>query len=1478
MEPNQPSDTEASSRQIENDKVFRKFFYNHSTQGVPGRAIEVEGCDEHQGPLADQATVILEETPSFKMIAEFRDIKAGHYTVQWRLKTLENFCIPNGLFFAADIFYDDETETSRPFGDIFQYNGLTSLGTITAEVNSFGSYIYFVENGRQYHMELAESIIVRPSIGNARLRFSLSGNRSPGGLGYFGLEFIHVEIKPTAVESEIGNDTVIVERWIAPKSTLDHMQRHTPVLMDGEQVPPITRLAWSNGGTFLASLALAQNIAYITVWDMGRVGDHAYPPQDITDLCHHAGKAIKHDGIGELSIGLAVSESGEQVAIYQEPRIEEWTERSSLKSALQFQLLHLHPPTFIVDIPETAGSRENSINENKTPNMLLRDFVGFCAFLTPSVNGDGGNLHAFRSYDRYRGDRSEPPNDALFAACNGERLDLFVKSCEPNWERFRTISLTTLESTLPWRAACKMMMDSISGDVFMWIENEGRCCSIWDLIDGFNISHISNFEDTGSADFTFQGITKMTLSRDGSIVALADGKGGVTTYYTNSGVAIVDRQFPGCTIEHIGFHDSNHQLCVVTRDRDANLNHRLVDPLFLECENIGLNVPITGIDSALFVSLQGNKNNGNGFIFQAHGNMINCYSSNGPKSVVVADTKLATSDRPPGVTCKSSLVRYRLKTIKHEEILMERDGTSCNVLRVEVMEIQRDGTQNTVFSFVPEPWVRVKTSTAASQASLLSAYFLPCRTRFAIVGQQSIQIWNLPTPDNPKFSLQLIWSDPDSKDVTHLKHTNEFGTVRELYRNMMAASIYVDLDTGGTIAEIEMKGRSGKENVQFPGVDSTNGHLAVISCFRSVHLLAAAFAFSHSRSGKADEISQWKANFKEHAEAIIEFTLKYINHKVFLKESDANVSVLALHWENASLSHSSSSSDTLTIWRLLLDHRSLQDANHYFVEHLLRCANSRWIPDGDPVLNPVKYVIRARNKDLLDVFVEYCTSNAKQHHHAFMDPVVQCLDGIIKYYPSKMEDILRRLSYIPVSGQTYASSHATRQAMGGFLARATQKISNNDIHDNPVVIFRLQLTAYSTKESEESEDDPVPSKNCPSKIYMSPFLFQPWLQLHRSIFSQIVMEDILDSPVIAVNLEYRWFTTSLMIWAWGFLYSLYFCLLALVALTPMNGQPLVRVNLDTLRDPFSTTVRSIVAVATVMGLARLLFDLVNVWYAPWKRLRSPYYLVKITAFMLPVIGCIMFLTAEADNLYNTHRIWITSFGILFLFLNILFEMRVIGIIGVAVNIIVRITSKVFWFICAFIFVLFGFSAALNYGLNGYRYGQCQNDDNCDLQKKSFIFSFSTFFFMAGRYDPISNYFEDGPAGFYVMIALFFMVIGILLLNIMIALMNDAFVETEKERMVGYMRILCDIAADMEYHPLTRREVPNPPKYIYYYATDEEVMLFQSKYPASNVSSLTTQSPVQEMSELGDVKQELAELRGLVKDLVSELKAARTPQQ
>jgi len=980
-----------------------------------------------------------------------------------------------------------------------------------------------------------------------------------------------------------------VRRSTQPKFTLDYTRTHASAdLPRGQPAPPITRLAWSKEGTFLASLALAQDTAYITVWDMCLIGDLTNPLEDMPDFYRKgAVMVIPHTGIGALSIGLAISANGDQVAIFQEPRIGELANRSSLEATFPFHLFsnpsahNYYSLNMLQGNSRSGGGSFHSARTSTGTSQLqlqpldchekLRTFVGRGTFLAPSVGSSGNRFtfSALRSFTAFgvsltrgisfSGDGGNPnkskgvQTDGLFAACNGQSLNIFRASLD-KWDHIKSIPLEDSTTMGFGRMTC-MMMDSIGSNAFMWVGKEGKCC-ISNLDDGSNISQISSAENTTFIHpTTLQGFATMALSPDGSIVALADDKGTVTTYYTDSGVAIIDRSFPECSIEHIGFHGNNHQLYVVTRDKDADLRCRIIDARQPTYELTGSKIPIPVGGSTIFAFFQEHRLRGQGIFCEANGKSINCYNLYSPRSTDKAKAKVADSNAITQRSLIDQNITYHLRAEIHKELLVEEDGASNGIFWVDLIEENlAKRTQRIVFSFVPEPWMHVPTTTAIQQ-SPVSVYFLPCGTRFATVGQQTIQIWSLPTVNDHRVSLLFICSDPETGKVDLRGRECDYEKVGCLYQSTKRPSIYVDESTGGTIAMVGMDGREGTEIIPLPGVGNTNGHYAILPCFRSIHLLAAIYAFSHSHSEDTmKETPQRRLTFRNHAEAIVQFTRKFINFKAFLvHESRETFDVYNigrnLDWTEVSRPHGRPSgrpSGEVTILRLLLEQNDLRGINHNFVEGLLGAANGHWIPDENVAYNPISCAINTKNKRLLNVLIDYCTRCAKLYHPAYVSPIVQCLKDLADHYPLDTADILRKMSYIPVTNQppSKGQSNADRdyyQPMKNvnYLAShlldvfhydlgVTNTPKNIDNYDTPRFNLRRRLTDHPSVHTSRKQGPVPPQKDhnflSPNHVYVTPFLYFPTsMESFPTLFSGERVLGYIDTPVVLASLQFRWY-------------------------------------------------------------------------------------------------------------------------------------------------------------------------------------------------------------------------------------------------------------------------------------------------------------------------------------------------------------------
>ncbi|KAG0351534.1 hypothetical protein BGZ54_003202, partial [Gamsiella multidivaricata] len=1180
---------------------------------------------------------------------------------------------------------------------------------------------------------------------------------------------------------------------------------------------------------------------------------------------------------------------------------------------------------------ETATSRSSpaviELQEFHYENEILAAFIGYGAFLpersrneweikdapTPSV--EENNFDAEEDLEDGRNETDGPASSSMFVACNGLYLDVFRISPDKKWIRAHTITLTDLLPTLSRRITCKMMMDTISSNTFMWLEDGGRSCTIWNLLTGSNITHISSIENARFKGATFRGHCKMAFSPDETIVALASVDGSLATYFKDTGMSIDERSFPGFKIEYVGFHGHEDHLFLILRDSVTfGLSTMILDPLRLKCETTANQVPIPTIGSTILAFFNVNGFWNRGIICEADGTKINCYISHQPTKPKVNKSSESVLQGDPNVIEYQSRtdenIWYRLKTGIHRELLFEGEGVAYWVLRVELLEEnQRMNTKKVVFSFVPEPWIKSTTAEVAHPENLLTAYFIPGGARFAVIGMQSLQIWNLPSSKNVKCSLQFFWSHPkDEMELGLGGSAYKSEGVRDYYVETSKTLIFLDTETGNAIAEIKLNDKTKKKTVPIPDALGNETHHAFLYCFRSIHLLAAAYAFSSCEGKKAiiRASPQLTFTFEDHAEAIVRFVLEYINRVITVedytpqkgglqqantlrhKKSESVIDAKSIDGKWKSIGRKSSRNkatvpEVVTLLTLLLNHDYLFSENNVFVEALLSSANCEWIPRSNKALNPIKRVIETKNTQLLDAFIEYCIKNAKQYHPAYLMPAVQCLKELSERYPDVLVDLFRKASYIPARNHEYVASHAIVANLrypdwlnfliefytNGFFKGTYFKKSNNiDDYERPVFCLRSQLPVRATtflniKSIETSiretrlvefppkrnivEDEKQARSKYSHQIYVCPFpklssygRYLSWYESDgtdlMSVFTMIAGKEFFDSPAMEATLSFKWNKFGFMYWFIGFLVDvMFFAFITAItaqqvrkATLPEKGSPTPEEIVERYLLSWHLFIKFTIAVGSYLifrDAVRLLVD--------WRQyIRSPYLYMRLVAHILPIIGCSSILKAHPSSEATDpgpSQIWVMSFAILALYLNMLFEMRVIKQLGIVVNIILNIMRKIVWFFLIFGVFLVAFTHALLHLLHTRKYDACE--DGCEdrdypdgYPKKFFDALSATYFFLAGRFDPISTSFDKGTTSFLIMMMIFFFFTTILLLNIFIALMNDAFNESSVQGEVAWLKQWSEVVADVEVFYMSNTSHHNHnffPDYIYYGASEKD---------------------------------------------------------
>ncbi|KAG9071794.1 hypothetical protein KI688_006010 [Linnemannia hyalina] len=1598
-----------------------------------------------------------ENTATFKFFGSFKNYSTGHYTIHWRVKALPDFHIPNGLHFVVKISYDTEPDISGTLDVILPPHKLNTIG-----------------RDQWHNLTLEEKVVIQPHEGWANIQVILRNNENENRDEYSGFHVEHVEIRPVGLrtENQPGVRNMVVQRASIPVMVLDTTRAY-PKSKDMPYFPadvPITRIAISKKSRFMASLGHSKDDVFITVWDMSFIKNPSNPYRNIAALYKGTATArIHHPGVGDLAIGLAISPYGEQITIFQEPKIGQWLEGSvAPKPDFKFRLFNnpMVPQVSVtvnMDAPSTSNVDEkaqeaaadetpgkqrltsstsvSSAGSSTTGGLLLesvdweheilQSLVGFGEFVpgakkpdwesndlgTLASNIDDTEESGKDGKDSKDGKNGYTQPNSLFVTCNGIYIDVYEISQERRWKRLHTITITDLIPTLSSRITCKMMMDSISSNNFMWLEDSGRSCTIWDLRTGSNIAHISSLDNALFKGPTFRGHSKMAISPHESIVALASVDGSLTTYFANTGMAIDDRKFPGYKIEYVGFSAQDDKLIVVLRDSVTfELIGKQLDTLQLKSETIINQTPIPTIGTTLqaYFNIKGYFNRG--LVIEADGPNINCYVSNQPSSSKVnkmSDTVLQS--HPADVLYESQYddhIQYRLQTAFHRELLPEGDGVFYWVHRVEVIrEDLKDRTQRLIFSFIPEPWMRATTAEVSHPENLLTAFFVPCGTRFAVNGTQTLQIWNLPTHENSKCSLQYIWSQPrGDEDLAPGGIAYKSGRVRDYYLETMDATIFLDRVTGNTVAEIKVNDKSKKRVISIPGPGTIGAHFAILYCFRSIHLLAAAYGYSSRESKKASRDAQQSFTFEDHAEAILRFTREHINRMMSIgvylpgkggnggnfqankqrnrpprneKPSVSNDAAIVLlpgavglgatteagpevaagprlidegvtiHG-NSNRRQAESFDDrpaplhiqetitardmgptmdfvqrknvvqargfdftpepprkqttpnhpqVITVLTLLLDQKYLQKANHHFVQGLLNTSNGDWIPRDNSALNPIRRAIESRNATLVEAFIDYCILNAKKYHPAYLMPAVQCLNELSERYPAILADMFRKASYVPAHNYAYVSSHAlvanaqytewfkSKMMFWNFITgRSWEKSNNINDYDKPVFSLRSQLPFRSTSflnilnietsirekrqgkfpaKRETNEEEVKKRSNKDYKIYVTPFPklsmygpYKPWyegLDTAQSAFTDIAGEDYFDSPAMVATLEFKWYKFGFRYWMVRFLIVFIFFLMIVIITALQITYSTRGSDAEDITDRYMDNWRPFIMVAIGFGAGLCGYEAMQFIYAPRKYIKSPYNYLDLTAYTWTIIGCILLVNSEVGTIdkdqgidIGPHQIWVMSFGILFLYFNILFELRVVRQLGIVVNIILNITRSIVWFFLIFALILVSFTHALMHLLHTQQYHPLC-DPTADVKgceepggfpTNVFAALSVTYFFLSGRYDPVDTSLDGASVSFHIMMILFFFISAILFLNILIALMNDAFNESKDQGQLAWLKQWSEVIAEVEVFLMTQNTRQNRnyfPDYIYYGANEQEAELYESRFFIASKSNLSIEN-------------------------------------
>ncbi|KAG0018813.1 hypothetical protein BGZ80_006707 [Entomortierella chlamydospora] len=1340
-------------------------------------------------PGLDKAPLIPHDCTVFKFEATFEDQKAGHYCISWKLKLQPWFSVPWGFHVQAIVTYK---------GDPDDRTG--SLDVLIPKER-----IEKLRLNRWQEINIQEQLIIHPHCGNpATVKLVLKNNEPPEKAGK-----VKKAIKAEKSSKKDGSEEKYGSFLVSNVSIhpfhkcnrnpqdFDCAESFIETITSCADNIPISRISAAPNVNLIATLCVENNMIHVSTWDYSKTQTH--PRDSKHSFFDGTPKAVKdipcEDGISKLPLGISLSPDGKQLAVFQEPKIGDWEAGAAVKEAnFKFRLISFDNPDSVIPMDGQMSQPDISIPGSNIP--LLQSFMGFAKFL-PSTD---------REQPKNSGKNNDTNNcQSLFAACNGIYLDIFDCS-RTKWRHLHSITLTDLSFTLSRRITCQMMVESMGPTIFLWLEGKDTC-STWSVNNGANVSRLSSWEDNVNfADHVHRSNLKIAISPDESIIALSGTDGTIRTFFAKSGIEINSIRFNNSKIEYLGFISQNGYeriLVIVQNELTRKSKVRVCDPLDLNIRTKFHIVPIPTAGTTLLLSASCGRleSDNKPMVCAAEGAVLRFYNIQKKypdpienrkypiverKKKIEVDVESNNKDVTGADSGYRRTVIYELNVFPDTKPLGGVGKRDYWILHVSIFRKTKNSEfdNKELFNFVPEPWLRIPTSRYAPE-DLLTIYFLPCNMRFVVIGFQSIQIWALPSRKYSNVTLLAFWSKP--KDFQSLLRCSL--SHHELSKEFHAISdaFVFHTDTPDTPDWDSTRLKvilldESEERVILPG--RSHSHHGVLPCYHSIHLLAAAYSIASENEA-----------FKLHADALVQFAARHINRVTPFKH--VMPKERRIEKSSGSIASDADGTDADGDKGLDMAGPEIEDSEKVGILRLL-LNNPSFQRMGNPFLKALlstgSWIPREEPSTSPIGQAMYVKNKSYVTNNAIVaKPPYQVWKSSDTPWHKYTNPVFRLRTQLPFQ----ASRPKTRV---GLLSRSVQP-------------KRIKSFPASPEESKNSDT----SSNGPNNSSAS-----------------------------------GGYTFGMVRWAARFLLVLAFSLL-FIAVTV--AQIRANAGIGKYLSGWDTIIYTVIG----LGGVCLLYEFWK-FCLDWRRYVSyPYNYLSLLSFCSSTVGCILSLIAYhgPHNVQGPDQIWWISFAILGVYINILFELKVFQPIGVFVYTLIRISIKIVWFLAIFGLSLVAFTHAFLHILHT-RNDSCAiltGDDQttCEVAQtkypqNSFQALLTTYFFIAGIYDPLDNDLEpaDPDYSLKILLAIFIAFTVILMMNLLIAIMNDGFSESKEEGQLTWLRQWSQVIVEVELFMMSQSQRENRdffPDYIYYGAIPQDVEEYERKGSAKRPSDGPTDDKV-----------------------------------
>ncbi|KAI8603712.1 hypothetical protein EDD21DRAFT_441783 [Dissophora ornata] len=1193
--------------------------------------------------------------------------------------------------------------------------------------------------------------------------------------------------------------------------SIDVQHKQTPADPGPARSVNIIRYSISGDGTHAATLSATDDYVYLDLWDISRTIDNTPVAPDVKERWQMAPYSPKWSAGIPMPFTRPNEESEsctdltERVSYNNEYEMEKsFSTDASIAVSWDAAYVALFPTSsesFVKQLVvyECAGLQDHK--DLKDQNQLS---------VTKSVIKSCKRLHDFHGEAKFHITDTKNPHEKneLFITCDNISVNIYKVYGE--WTHIVEVPLCLGRRFgangfwVEYPPFARILIDNLQGKYFTWFRNETQSF-IWD-IEASTLATVITGPQVDDESYA-------TISSDGKMVAIHQG-GTIMTYWTRSGSTLGTYKIPKkIHVSRLTFVQNDSLLLVDLCHKGHRTPGYVLDATTLSF-----------VERFTYPGLYKREIEHNG------AGPVGLYSRNGSKLdfIKLEDTvfdpnssstcrcgKLDWDDGAPPSTDRTYVSSSGL-TFGFE--LLPPDDVDKPKARALSLKISEHGSQRELLR-IPSILVD-EMSERPSKCSYSAAFILGGLPRLLVHTDQFIMVWSLPTTyEGECILLQVQWiqrwrfrgscQDPLSPvkgGIQCCKHQRQLlipvtGTIGA---DVGHFKILVPLD----------RPAEGDRGFKF-----INGIMVAIDMCKSA----------------GDPCKK----------AIIQYLKQHINS-----------------YHNPKVLVSCMIGEIIYSWKL-----DQHEACEELLTSLLTSKDTQWVPrlDYNQQTNPLFLLLEnskteSKYMNLAKIVVRYCITKARDDgDHHVMSLVTGCLpmlcDKKMLHFELGM-DSLHKMAYLPVKNSSYViNNNITAQYLDipWLLNKDDELLLQR--HHNP--IFQLQLSSTLLNDHKvnpaknifaarfdmlwEVEDSPITENQNPpvfehisplSKIWLHTLVFTIWHNIkpsHSIVRRHGLDINAFDNPAIEALIEYKWKVLGFNYWLVRFLLQCFYYLLVLTV-----------VFMQVYQDQEAAT-PVYIAVLAFAG-AFLWIELVQFLEGPRDYISSPYNFFDLVVFILPMSGSIRQLVS-ADG-----SVSIFSFSVLFVFLHLLFELRTNRNVCHYSTIILQVIGEIKVFFFIFAGGIVAFAIALLHLLHGCSTDTCK-DSTTEFPKQPLAALSATYFFLGGIYDPISDDFSGGDWSFHLMMAFFLLFTVILMLNVLIALINTAFITGDETWHLLWLEnrlFYIERAENMSYYiPNFRRRHNCFPKEIYYTGTQEQVKAYTDKYfpedQLSNISSAITEA-------------------------------------